>query len=196
MKIIILIIPIILLGIIIAQAQTVVTLSADQPAELKAHAGSDTSIFLDNSVLLGEDPSATGGTEPYNWFWSDGIIYYSKEANPLVTLERNTTYSLVVTDNRLCTSKDEIIISINTTGINDFHEDVLQIYPIPATGKFTVEYNGGICKISLIDENGRLLWTKQLNGKSSFAAPPNPGVYFLKINDGDTEVVKTIIISQ
>ena len=196
MKIIVLIIPLILLRIIIAQAQTIITLSADQPAELKAHAGSDTSIFLDNSVILGEDPSATGGTEPYNWFWNDGIVYYSKEANPLVTPTRNSTFSLVVTDNRLCTSRDEIIISINTTGINDIHEDLLQIYPIPATGEFTVKYNRGVCKISLIDKNGRLLWTKQLNGKMSFTAPPNPGMYFLKINDGYTELVKTIIISR
>ena len=155
-----------------------------------------TMTFSGTPVSLGGTPAATGGTEPYTYSWSDNNSFISTDANPLVTPEQNTTYNLVVTDNNSCTATDEISISINTSGINDFKEDKLRIYPIPATDMFTVEHEGGTCNISLIDENGKLLWTLQLNGKSSFAAPRNPGVYFLKINYGEKEAVRTIIITK
>jgi hypothetical protein len=189
-------IPILLIGLMTAHAQTTITISVDQPLELEANAGRDTATFSGDPVRLGETLAATGGTEPYSFSWSDNNSFTSADANPLVNPEQNSTYNLVVTDKNSCTATDEINISISTIGINDFNEDELRIYPIPATSEFTVEHIGGTCNISLIDENGRILWTKQLHGKARFATPHNPGVYFLKINYGEKEAVRTIIITK
>ena len=196
MKGILLSIPILLLGIAIAKAQTILILSANQPSKLEAYAGSDTVTFLNNPVTLGGEPAATGGTAPYSFLWSDGSVDVSTESNPVVNPSEYTTYILTVIDGNSCIATDDISVSIDFTGIDDRFGESLRIYPNPSSNMFTVELNGGTCNISLIDNKGRLLWTRQLTGKSSFAAPHNPGVYFLRINDEEKEAVRTIVITK
>lgn len=196
MKRILLTITVLLFGIAITQAQTIITLSADQPSKLEAHAGSDTATFLDDPVTLGDNPAAVGGTEPYSCIWSNGNSFISTEANPSVYPSENTTYILTVIDSSMCIATDEISISIDFTGIDDLYGKALRIYPNPTTHRFTVEHSGTDCLISLVNEKGIRLWTKPLGGKASFVAPSTPGIYFLRIDDGEKELVRRVVVSK
>lgn len=196
MKNILFTITILLCGFMTANSQTIINFSANQTEELAANAGSDAIITSGEPVALGENPTATGGTEPYSYSWSDGSTEISTEANPSVSPEESTIYTLVVTDNASCSATANITLRIVITTIDDFTKDELKIYPNPASDLFTVDYSGENSSISLYSENGKLIWTKSLNGKTSFSAPRSPGVYLLKINDGDKESVRRIVISK
>ena len=196
MKNILLTITILVFGLISANSQTIITFSANQADELVANAGEDSEINSGQTATLGGNPSATGGTAPYSYSWSDGSTDVSSEANPSLNPAETTTYTLVVTDNATCTSTDNITINIIVTEINDFSGDELKIYPNPSTDRFTIEYLGENCTISLLDEHGKHLWTMTLSGKTSFSAPHMPGTYLLKINAMGRESVRRIIVSK
>jgi len=187
---------ILLYALTTAQGQTVITVLANQADELLAKAGSNEEIASGESATLGEDPSATGGTPPYRYTWNDGSTNISTEANPSVSPTKTTSYTLLVRDDATCSVSDEITISVEGTGINDFTMDELKIYPIPATDNFTVDYRGENGAISLLDEQGRHLWTRPLNGKTQFTAPHASGIYLLRINAGNKESIRRIIVSK
>lgn len=196
MKKILFAVTLLLFGFLSARAQTRITFSANQANKLEAKSGNDTEIALGESVTLGTIPSASGGTAPYSYSWNDGNSDFSSESNPLVSPEESTTYTLLVTDNSTCTATDNITISIGVTGINNSTEDELQIYPNPAADRFTIDYREENCTISLFDKNGKLMWTRSLNGKATFSAPHIPDIYLLKINASGKESVRRIVISK
>jgi hypothetical protein len=87
-------------------------LGIPDPSIPHAHAGSDRTIHVDSeSILLGDMPSATGGTPPYSYQWtitpSSGFSLSSAtEANPSFTGHVLDVFSaeLVVTDSDLVAS--------------------------------------------------------------------------------------------
>jgi hypothetical protein len=196
MKNTILLLVLFLFRFLTAHTQTIITISANQADRLEAIAGNDTVISPGESVSLGASHSALGGTEPYSYSWDDGSSDISTESNPSVNPSATITYTLFVIDKQTCTATDSITISIISTGINDFTENELKIYPNPATDMFTIDYHGENCTISLLDEQGKYLWRKPINGKTSFSAPGTSGNYILKINASGKEIVKKIIVSK
>jgi len=104
MKNILITIAILFFGLKTMHSQTTITFSAMQADKLVANAGSNTDIASGESVTLGENPAATGGTKPYSYSWNNGSTVISTDANPLLTPIKTTTYSLVVTDKASCTA--------------------------------------------------------------------------------------------
>lgn len=77
-----------------------------EPDEL--YASTDTSLIIcigETATLVG---SATGGTPPYNHFWSNGQTIQIIQVNPVQT----TTYSYYVTDSRGCVSNTSTVTVI------------------------------------------------------------------------------------
>ncbi len=75
-----------------------------------AEAGPNDTICNGNSSVLGDSPTATGGTSPYTYSWSGGA---SPFANPTVNPIITTTYSLTVTDSKGCTATDGTTVVVN-----------------------------------------------------------------------------------
>jgi hypothetical protein len=88
------------------------------PSTLQANAGNDTTICFDpfagSPVMIGGLPTAIGGTSPYIYSWSpaNGLNNIAA-ANPLASPVLTTTYALLVTDAKGCTSVDSIRVSVN-----------------------------------------------------------------------------------
>ncbi|MFH2142067.1 MAG: PKD domain-containing protein [Bacteroidota bacterium] len=80
----------------------------DEPDKL--FASTDTSVTIcigETATLIG---SATGGTPPYNHFWSNGQTIEIIQVNPVQT----TSYSYYVTDSRGCVSNTStVIVNVN-----------------------------------------------------------------------------------
>ena len=188
-------ITLLLFGFLLAHAQTIITFTASQSNELEAKSGNDAEITSGEFVMLGATPSATGGTAPYSYSWNDGNIEFSSESNPSVSPDETTTYTLLVTDNRTCTARDMLTINISLTGVNDFKEDELRIYPNPASDRVTIDYREANYTISLFNDNGKLMWTRTLNGKNTFSTPHTPGIYLLRTNSNEKESVRRIVIT-
>lgn len=80
-----------------------------------AHAGSDQIICEGNSAILGDSPTATGGSGTYTYLWSPAIgLDDATLANPTATPSFTRTYTLIVTDASTgCSStQDQITITV------------------------------------------------------------------------------------
>ncbi len=79
-----------------------------------AHAGEDFSVTAGESFTLGDDPAATGGTPPYEYYWqpSDPIISSPTGPNPHARIEEPTTFVLRVTDSEDNIDYDTVTVSI------------------------------------------------------------------------------------
>ncbi len=88
------------------------------PSTLQANAGNNTTIcfnpLLGSPVMIGGNPSATGGTSPYVYSWSPvSGLSNTTVANPMASPASTTTYTLLVTDAKGCTALDTVRVTVN-----------------------------------------------------------------------------------
>lgn len=79
-----------------------------------AHAGTDTTVVAGDTIWLGDNPTATGGTAPYSYLWSPMSGLDSQTvANPTTVTSTSTLYTVTITDVNGCTASDNVLV--NTT---------------------------------------------------------------------------------
>ncbi len=82
--------------------------------ELFAHAGENQTIAVGQTVQLGGDQTATGGTAPFSYLWSPSSgLNDATAANPQATPEATTTYVVTVSDSKGCTVTDTVTITVH-----------------------------------------------------------------------------------
>jgi len=72
------------------------------------------SICANSSVIIGGNPTATGGGGTYSYSWSSGA---APVANPTVSPLSNTSYVVTVTDNNSCTATAVTSVTVNSNPI-------------------------------------------------------------------------------
>lgn len=78
---------------------------------LSANAGSNTGVCPNDSVMIGGNPSATGGTPPYFYSWQPATgLTNPSSANPYAAPSSPTNYTLTVTDAASNSSVDIIFV--------------------------------------------------------------------------------------
>lgn len=89
---------------------TSTTITVEEPTLLVADAGSNAIVYYgyDPMSCAAIGGSATGGTAPYTYAWSDGQNTAVAEFCPSTT----TTYTLEVTDANGCVSTDEVTVCV------------------------------------------------------------------------------------
>ncbi len=79
------------------------------------NAGADTAICAGQSVALGGNPTATGGTTPYSFDWTPATgLNNATAANPTATPAATTTYTLTVTDAKGGQVTDAVTVTVNS----------------------------------------------------------------------------------
>ena len=79
----------------------------------QANAGADQSVLQGGTATIGGSPAASGGTPSYTYSWTPGTnLSATNIANPVATVNANTSYTLIVTDSKGCTALDDITISV------------------------------------------------------------------------------------
>ena len=78
-----------------------------------ANAGSDVNVCTGTCAILGDSPTATGGTPPYTYLWTPNTgLSSDTAANPQACPDTTTTYTLTVTDSIGCADTAQITVSI------------------------------------------------------------------------------------
>lgn len=96
-------------GIGCTAIDSVEVVSFDQPI---VQAGENTTRCLNAGVRLGGEPTASGGSGGFVYDWSPkGTLTNATLANPTAQPSVITNYTVIVTDQRGCTNKDEIRIT-------------------------------------------------------------------------------------
>jgi gliding motility-associated-like protein len=80
---------------------------------LVANAGNDASVCPGDTVKIGGNPSATGGTPPYTYSWQPATgLKFPNTPNPNAFPSSPTNYTLTVTDAAGNSSSDSVNVSI------------------------------------------------------------------------------------
>jgi len=85
------------------------------PAPLSVDGG-NVSIFIGESVNLGECLTVNGGYGPYSYEWTcdTDFSWNSNEADPTVAPEKDTVYTVTVTDYYGCTKSGTVEVTVRT----------------------------------------------------------------------------------
>jgi hypothetical protein len=137
----------------------------------------------------------TGAT--YQWIDCDnGDVVIANETAATFTPIVNGNYAVIVTkDNCTDTSACELV---NNVGIDELIATKISLYPNPTnSGRFTVQYDGQIEQITLIDLSGRIVNVRSdLSTGNVNASSLETGKYFLLIQTNKGQITKPIIITK
>ncbi|WP_370391201.1 Ig-like domain-containing protein [uncultured Winogradskyella sp.] len=168
--------------------------------EVVANAGEDQAVCVGESVVL----TATGGDD---YLWSNGETTASIEVAPNVT----TDYTVTVF-NAMDFDEDTVRVEVSPCDVNAElpGDDVsnasfsLDIFPNPAQNIVNVRINGAVqaTNIQIFDVMGKMVISRQIentNLSPSLTREINinnllSGIYFVKMNYGDNEIVKKLIV--
>jgi hypothetical protein len=183
-----------------------IQLNFSQPPALTVEAGHDTLICSGHPVILGGNPTATGGYQSYVYLWSppEGLSDPTS-SNPVVTLTASATYMVSVTDSQGCLAVGTVQIQVDPClGIDGSALNPrLTVFPNPSSGKFTLSgldhYRQGLQSIHVLNHLGQVVFSR------SFANQPImgevgidtgialSGVYFLRIQLSDQVISQRLL---
>jgi hypothetical protein len=182
-------------------SQTVVPINASQPTALTANAGSDATLNKDQTLYLGG--SASGGTGGYTYAWSPVIgLSSSTIANPELTAEATTKFTLTVTDENGCIVIDTVNITVQLpNAIISIAQINITMYPNPSSGNAIVELpaSENTYSITLLTYDGKLLWNRQIEANKGsvkqaiLVDSAAPGIYLLIIKNGGNTWTQKIV---
>jgi hypothetical protein len=148
-------------GCLFAQTTHRVTLNSLQPDVLMADAGADwDSTFIPTPLVLGGNPTATGGTPPYLYQWSPATDLDSDTISNPTLLSINfgqRTYVLEVTDARNCLAIDSLMIRLRFIGTEDWLNPHFEVFPNPASQFLTIKTPRSAGRLLLTDLHGRVI---------------------------------------
>lgn len=188
----------------LSQNRIQIQLTSSQPDQLTANAGADVSAPATN-VQLGGFPAAEGGIEPYTYAWSPSIGLSSADvANPELTADSALTYSLLITDQRGCTSTDTLSLFLIPNKVTESGEASLRVYPNPAGGIVNIELSQQFENVNLqlmmLDETGREVFTTRPEIVSDVIQLDirnlSAGLYTIILNDGTSSSRQQLVIKR
>ena len=139
---------------------------------------------------------ATGGSK-YSWFGAFGGLNDTSIANPIANPPQTTTYICTITNDSGCVKTEQVKIWVAPcVGIDDINNTpLIDVYPNPTNGSFTITSNKTIETISINNIVGATVYTQtniannQLNLNLNL---PN-ALYFISIKTANGTVVKKLV---
>lgn len=123
--------------------------------------------------------TASGGTSPYSYSWSNG-----KTTSNITGLSPGT-YSVTVTDNKNCKAYDTDTILAGPSGFAETSsQNHFMLYPVPASNEFMVSVSYA-AELELKDITGKTVQRFVVSGNTSVLNISHlpPGIYFYLLKD-------------
>jgi hypothetical protein len=184
-------------------SQTTITVAASQPEVLLAYAGSDKNLEKGQTCTLGGIPVATGGTGSYLYTWSSSQgLDNPITANPLLTANITSSYTLTVIDAMGCIATDDVNVTIGqASNAANLEIGNINVSPNPATDMVMVEVpaSANTYRLSLLSCDGKQVWDGQAQAhkvpmkKEINLGSVAAGLYILYIKSGDNTCTRKIV---
>jgi hypothetical protein len=170
-----------------------VTVTINEPDALIVTA-TPTDITTGNNGAV--STTTTGGTAPYSYSWTGPGGFMSTDEN-LTGLTVMGLYEVTVTDANGCTATASGVVN-NTSGLNGTQELVLNVYPNPSNGMFTVNSSISNGMIIVRDALGREIHIQPINSNTSLVNLENQsnGMYFMELRSGDVSKTVRVVIGK
>jgi PKD repeat protein len=154
------------------------------------------SFTFSSSMATVNFTNTTSGTGLiYSWDFGDGNT--STTTSPSYTFTANGTYNVCLTAyNGVCEGVTCQSVNITGLGINENSSDLLQIFPNPNNGNFTLSGSSTILQITLCDASGKTISSFQPNSTSTQMnlTEIENGFYFIRVKTNNGESVRKIEI--
>lgn len=168
------------------------TMGCDSTVTLNLTINNVDNTATQNGVTL--NANASGAS--YQWIDCDNGNAEILGANAQTFVAtQNGDYAVVVTENGC--SDTSSCMTVNSAGIEESEFTLLQIYPNPSSGSFTIDFGKEYSELNmeLVDVSGKVILTMEVSNKEkmelAFDAPK--GIYFLKIMHADNnEIVRLV----
>ena len=166
-------------------------------------AGCDSVVTLDltvntvNTSVTNNSPTLTADATSATYQWVSCDENYnpiSGETDASYTALGNGNYAVIVTQNGCTdTSACEVVDNIGLN--NEDLADEINISPNPGSGKFYVESNVMIEKITVIDNSGRIITTLNVNEEKTLVQLSEfaKGTYVMKITTAQGVITRNVI---
>ena len=93
-----------------------------------ANAGTDTAICSGASVIIGGNPTTSGGSGPYTFQWSPGTgLNSTTSSNPTANPTVTTSYSVTVTDRLGCSAVSSVTITVHNNPVANAGSGVILV---------------------------------------------------------------------
>jgi len=159
------------------------------PGGLPANAGPDQTIYIQDSVFIGQKIS----NMPANWFKLDGTPVAQNTAGVYVSPLETTTYVVTQTLNGIY-STDTVTVFVIGLGLEEEKLFSLRVFPNPSAGTITLQcdkQNIAKSEINILDVTGKIVYTDNLTfsaGKITFDPNLLNGVYWLTVSQ-DNKII-------
>ena len=128
----------------------------------------------------------------------ESYLWQDQSSNTSFTVWAAGNYWLTVNDGCGNSAVDSVIIVDCPTSIEENEGETFSIYPNPNNGNFTIELSkkNVNATIEIFNSIGKLIWKKQLFKKLNKIDLDNisTGIYFIKVTNGFSYVIKKVII--
>lgn len=134
----------------------------------------------------------------YQWVDCDNdFAEIEGETNQLFEALENGTYAVIVSDGS-CTDTSACF-TVDNIGLAASDVPVLNAYPNPNNGEFTLDCSGieGAYSISIYNEAGQIVMDRafyEVSGEHLIRLPQTPGVYHVEVSAGDNVYELPILI--
>ncbi len=139
------------------------------------------------------DATATGGTQGYQYLWSNGET--TEDIFGIIA----GTYELCITDNNICSQCSTYIVLDSGTGIADNNLLEQSVYPNPFNTSTTIHVKssaGKTTKLILFNSTGQEVFETEFSG-DQFILNANElahGLYFIKLNNVNITTTKMMSV--
>lgn len=154
-------------------------------------------VITQNGHILFTDTSSYS----FQWFYNGSPMV--GETGQLITANAEGDYWVELTSYNGCVYRSATTV-VDFTGLVEFklENEQLSIFPNPSNGSFTIQLNGVQGKeltLSIVDLSGRKVHEQALETTNSLLQEKmqldlQPGVFFVNVSDGSSQITKRIII--
>jgi hypothetical protein len=177
--------------------ETIINVSLSQPREIKINAGDDLSFSGNQSIILGNELTVTGGTPDFNFLWRDDLTLLGNTST--ISVSQAGKYYVTVEDSKNCSDTDTVFV-INTSVSNKEMTDI-SIYPNPVFDRLFLQADGNnpIYKIEILSVKGAqqlVYFVNQSIPSGSVSldlSELHQGIYLLRIQTRKFEALKSFV---
>lgn len=168
------------------------TMGCDSTVTLNLTINNADNTASQNGVTL--TANATGAS--YQWIDCDNgnSLIIGANAQTYVATQ-NGDYAVIVTENGC--SDTSTCMTVNSAGIDETEFSMMQVYPNPTNGTFTLDFGKQMTdlKLDLTDVSGKVVLSKEISNQEKIVITINGpnGIYFMKIKGiTQNEVIRII----
>jgi hypothetical protein len=160
-----------------------------QPAEITLNAIATDEIQGNDGMI---ELTINGGVPSYTILWSNGV---NTEDQTNLTAG---TYEVTVVDGNGCMNSLEVIVLNNqTNSVTEVSANNMTVFPNPSMGNTTVRWEEAMVELTVIDNHGRIVYQKDINGLNSVELNSlNSGTYLVNLysKEGIADTQRIVVL--